>query len=140
MTATAESIASRLASEVSRQLDIQAKLGEALLKDLEQTLRDGNKVLDFGGNVVDTRYTPDRDWARCFGHYRGANKDLLAEQREGIKLRHLLNAAGKELTPEQEREELLLLGKETLATLTLDEVQSELAKRGLRVEPVTDSE
>jgi hypothetical protein len=135
-----QSIATRLASEVERQLDIQSKLGEALLRELHVTLEKGNPVLDASGEVVDTRHVPDREWARCYGHYRGANQALLAEQREGIKLRHMLNQRDTGLTPEQEAEELLLLGKETLATLTRDELAAELTKRGLRVEPVTDSE
>lgn len=134
------SIATRLAAEVERQLAINAKLGEGLMRDLERTQAQGRPVFNADGDVVDTSYTPDRDWARCYGHYRGVNKDLLTEQREGIKLRHLLQQNGVDISPEQEREELLLLGKETLATLTFDEVQAELSKRGLKVEPVGDDE
>lgn len=136
-----ESIATRLAHEVSRQLDINAKLGESLLKELTTTVAEGRDIVQFGPEgpyVVGKSHVPDRDWARCYGHYRGTNKDLLTEQREGIKLRHQLNATGKELTDEQYAVELLELGKETLRTLTTEEVTAALAERGLVVQPLKE--
>ena len=133
-----DSIATRLAVEVSRQLEINAKLGGALLKDLDKVIAEGRPIITAEGECVGTSHVPDRDWARCNGHYRGTNKDLLTEQREGIKLRHQLAATGKELTDEQYAVELLELGKDTLRTLTTEEVTSVLAERGLVVAPVKE--
>jgi hypothetical protein len=135
-----DTIATRLAAEVSRQLDINARLGEGLLRELDHVTGNGRPVLDAEGEVVATSYVPDRDWARCYGHYRGTNKDLLTEQREGIKLRHALQQTGKELTDAEYASEMLELGKETLRTLTTEEVTSALAERGLRVEPVEETD
>ncbi len=133
-----ESIATRLAAEVSRQLTINAKLGEALLTDLEKVVKEGRPIITAEGEHVGTSNVPDRDWARCYGHYRGTNKDLLSEQREGIKLRHMLKATGQELTEEEYEQEMLDLGKEALRTLTTEEVTAELAERGLVIAPVVE--
>lgn len=138
MGASTESIATRLAAEVSRQLDINAKLGAALLKDLEGVIADGRPIITAEGEHVGTSHVPDRDWARCYGHYRGTNKDLLTEQREGIKLRHQLQQTGKELSEEDYAAEMLDLGKEALRTLTTEEVSQVLAERGLKVEEVKE--
>lgn len=135
------SIALRLAREVSRQLDINAKLGEALLKELGEVVEHGRDIVMFGPegpHVVGKTHVPDRDWARCYGHYRGTNKDLLTEQREGIKLRHQLQQTGKALTEEQYAAEMLDLGKEALRTLTREEVQQVLAERGITVAEVEE--
>lgn len=137
---TREALAVRLAREVERQLDINAKLGEALVKDLDGVVKDGRPIITAEGECVGTSYVPDRDWARCYGHYRGTNKDLLTEQREGIKLRHQLATTGQELTDEQYAAEMLDLGKEALRTLTREDVTAVLAERGLSVAEVKERE
>lgn len=133
-----ESIATKLAAQVERQLAINAKLGAALLRDLESVEKVGRPIITAEGECVGTSYVPDRDWARCYGHYRGTTKDLLTEQREGIKLKHALQSSGHEITDEQYTQELLDLGKEALRTLTTEEVTQVLAERGLKVEPVEE--
>lgn len=126
-------LASRLAAEVSRKLDINAKLGEGLMRDLTEVVDKGRIQYNFEGEATGTSHTPDRDWARCYGHYRGAIATLLQEQREGIKLRAQLKPTSEQLTDEQYRAELLDLGRETLLTLTADELTATLKERGLAV-------
>jgi hypothetical protein len=132
-------VALKLAREVERQLEIQAKLGEALLTDLEKVKRDGRPVFDVEGNVVNTSYVPDRDWARCYGHYKSANKDLLAEQRERSKLQMLAQNSGSSvLSDEQYAEELRQLALESVKQLSDDELEAEINARGLAIEDVQE--
>lgn len=127
-------IAMRLAAEVQRQLDIQERLGAALMKDLESVETSGRKVLDFNGEVVDTVYVPDRDWARCYGHYRGSNKDLLAEERERTKLKLLVQGKDKAvLTDEEYQAEMATLALESVKALPNDALEAEMRARGLVV-------
>lgn len=126
-------LANRLAVEVSRKLDIQAKLGATLLSELERVSSEGRTQYNFEGQPTGTTKVPDRDWARCYGHYRGAIGTLLQEQREGIKLRAQLKAAEQQLTDDEYKAELMDLGRETLLTLTTDEIAATLKERGLAV-------
>lgn len=133
---TEQGIAQRLASEVMRQLDIQAELGSTLLVELQKVAKEGRVMVDNQGEVVGTTNVPSRDWARCYQHYTKANKDLLQEQREGIMLRAKLKMDSEALTDEQYKQELLELGREALTTLTREDLERALSERGLTVTEV----
>lgn len=108
----------RLAAESERYLALLEKLGAKLSTTLDI------EVTDKG--------TPNRDWARSFGHYSTGMRGLIAEQRERQKLALL---AGKRdaLSDEQYQLELEQLGLETLAKLPEDTLSAELEKRGIKV-------
>ncbi len=131
----------RLREELNRQLDIQAKLGEALLKELTSTVDKGRPVLDQHGEVVDNRFVPDREWSRVYGHYRGANKDLLAEERERTKLRLLVDGGDRRvLTDEDYEREMRVLSMESVKQLSDAELEAELVARGISVDDVKERE
>lgn len=131
-----ESIATRLATEIQRQLDLQAKLGEALLKELVDVESKGRQRYDFEGNPTDKVYVPDRDWARCYGHYKTANKELLAEERERTKLKLLMQ--GKDgahvLSDEEYAAEMRTLAMESVRQLSDSELEAEIRQRGLVID------
>lgn len=135
-------VAEKLAREVERQLEIQAKLGEALLVDLKKTADEGRPLMSFGvaGPVqVGTSYIPDRDWARCYGHYKAANKDLLAEQRERSKLQMLAKQQGTNVLSDDEyADELKQLAMDSVKQLSDDELEAEIRARGLVVDEVKE--
>jgi hypothetical protein len=136
-----QDVATKLAREVERQLTIQAKLGEALLKELQDVALTGRPIRDFEGKVVDTVYVPDRDWSRCYQHYRGANKDLLAEQRERSKLQLMAQqqqSGGRVLTDDEYTAEMRQLSLESVKQLSDDELEAEIRQRGLKVVEVTE--
>lgn len=141
MRADGATLAIRLANEISRQLDINAKLGEGLLRELDRTHKEGRPVFDAEGNVVATSFTPDRDWARCYGHYRNVNRDLLTEERERTKLRLLLDKDGghRVLTDEEFAAEMKQLALEAVRTMPPEELARELSARGVSV-PVTEDD
>lgn len=132
-------VAEKLAREVERQCELQEKLGEALLTDLKKVMTDGRPVFDVEGNVIHTSKIPDRDWARCYQHYRGSNKDLLAEQRERSKLQMLAQQQGSSvLTDEQYADEIRQLAMESVKQLSDDELEAEIRQRGLKVVDVKE--
>ncbi len=132
-----DSIATRLASEVQRQLELQAKLGEALLRELQDVAQNGRMQYDFEGRERGMTHVPDRDWARCYGHYKTANKELLAEERERTKLKLLVQ--GKDnahaLTDDEYQAEMRTLAMESVRQLSDSELEAEIRARGLNIEP-----
>lgn len=132
-------VAEKLAREIERQLELQSKLGEALLVDLEKVTKEGRPVFDADGIKIHTSYIPDRDWARCYGHYKAANKDLLAEQRERSKLQLLAQQGGGHvLTDEQYAEEMRQLALDSVKQLSDSELEAEIRARGLAVDDVQE--
>jgi hypothetical protein len=116
------SIARRLAAQTAQYLTIHEKLGVRLLDTLESDKNEAG--------------SPSRDWCRGYQRYQNGIKDLLSEQREALRLRHELKLEGKQLTDEEYRSELLDLGKETLRSLTRDELSKLLADAGVQLEVV----
>lgn len=102
----------RLPAELSRALEINARLGTALL----QAIRD--------------EPNPDRDWCRAYGHYRGQLQALLAEERERAKLQ-MLAARRQILTDEEYAQELALFSGEAVEQLSDGELEAELQRRGV---------
>lgn len=116
------SIARRLAAQTAQYLTIHELLGQRLLEALPTDQNENG--------------SPARDWCRGYQRYQTGIKDLLSEQREALRLRYELKLEGKQLTDEEYRAELLDLGKETLRSLTRDELSKLLADAGVDVEAV----
>lgn len=126
MSADQSGLATRLATETTRCLDLLERLGSRLQQTIAEDINENG--------------TPTRDWCRAYGQYRGTVKDLLSEQREAIRLRHLIKTGDEPLDELSYQRELLELGKESIATMTKDELAEVLKQRRLTVVPVEEDE
>ena len=121
-----QGLATRLATETTRCLDLLERLGTRLQATIVEDVNENG--------------TPTRDWCRAYGQYRGTVKDLLAEQREAIRLRHLIKTGEEPLDEVSYQRELVELGKEAIAAMTREDLADSLKARKLTVVAVVEDD
>lgn len=121
-------IASRLAAEKAKYMAMLERLGARLTETMDS-------------EVCKYSATPSRDWARVFKCYQQGLNDLASEQLKHAQLQLLAQrSATGALTDEDYELGLAELGIEAVKTLERGTLQKALAERGLRVEPVSDTD
>ena len=126
-------LSARLRDETAEHMTLLERLG----KRLRQTMDADVERDQFGQQVSDT---PSRNWARNYTGYQRGMADLLTEERERTKLRLLAERDGghRALTDEEYDAEMRALAIEALRALPPGELEAEMQRRGLVVEPVKE--
>lgn len=121
--------------------DVDGWLREETPAHLRLMSRLRERLADTMNSDVNESGTPSRDWCRALQRYQASYVGLLAEQRERVKLRLLLDKSGQQtLTDDEYEQELTSLARESLETLPADALQRELERRAQLAAPVPDEE
>lgn len=121
---------------IARETPKHTALLTKLRQKLESTL-DERREQDEDGTVryvkadVNEFGTPSRDWCRAYQRYQNGHFQLLAEQREQLKLQLMARRGGQEpLTDEEYAAGMRELAHDALRELSTDELAKEFLRRG----------
>lgn len=121
--------------------DVQAWLRRETPEHLELMSKLRGRLSDTIETDVTEKGVPTREWCRALARYQSSFGLLLTEERERIKLRIMLGKTGDGvLTDEEYEQEMKSLAVESLGTLPLDALHSELEKRGALAPPLNEKD
>lgn len=115
--ATPQDVTSWVTSETPEHLKLLSRLRVRLVDSMHGDINESG--------------TPTRDWCRAYQRYQTGFANVVAEQREHVRLRLLLDKSGQQVLSDEEYErELKQLALEGIAEVPVEELNRELERRG----------